>query len=185
MKVLIIDNYDSFVYNIKQAVEALGHSVEMKENDRVKGIDVNEADAIIISPGPGNPKYTRDRGSTTEVLELGRKRVLGICFGHQLLATMLGCNVRRAESIKHGEIDTIRHFSSPLYRDVPEEFSAVRYHSLVIDPSASIIVDSIAKSDNSIMGFHTADNKTFGIQFHPESHFTEYGDRIIRNFLVG
>ena len=146
MKVLIIDNYDSFVYNIKQAVEVIGHKAEIIENDMVSVDDVKDADAIIISPGPGNPKYTRDRGSTPDVLILGTKRVLGICFGHQLLATMLGCNVRRAESIKHGEIDTIRHFSSPLYRDVPEEFRAVRYHSLVIDPSASFTSSTLTMS---------------------------------------
>ncbi|MCL4451780.1 MAG: aminodeoxychorismate/anthranilate synthase component II [Candidatus Thermoplasmatota archaeon] len=183
MQVLIIDNYDSFVFNIKQAVEKLGHSARLVENDRVTTSDIHEADRIIISPGPGNPLLEGDRGLTDRVLKLGEHKVLGICFGHQLLGMMLGCNIRIADRIMHGEIDHIKHETSPLYSGIPDVFEAVRYHSLVIDPCERVIVDAVSLSDGSIMGFHTPDMNVFGIQYHPESFYTREGEAIIRNFL--
>ena len=183
MQVLIIDNYDSFVYNIKQVIEKLGHSVSLVANDRITEADLRVADRVIISPGPGNPSYGGDRGATDKMLRLGEKKVLGICFGHQLLGMMLGCNIRVADRIMHGEIDRIRHASSPIYRGVPETFEAVRYHSLVIEQNDRVIVDATSISDGSIMGFHTPDMMVYGIQFHPESFYTKSGETILKNFL--
>ncbi len=183
MQVLIIDNYDSFVYNIKQLIEKLGHSASLVVNDRITEADLRDADRVIISPGPGNPSYEEDRGATDKMLRLGEKKVLGICFGHQLLGMMLGCNIRVADRIMHGEIDRIRHASSPIYRGVPETFEAVRYHSLVIEQNDRVIVDATSLTDGSIMGFHTPDMMVFGIQFHPESFYTKSGETILKNFL--
>jgi anthranilate synthase component 2 len=182
-QVLIIDNYDSFVYNIKQVVEKLGHSASLIPNDRITHSDVRNADKVIISPGPGNPSFEGDRGETDKILRLGEQQVLGICFGHQLLGMMLGCNIKVADRIMHGEIDLIKHASSPLYRGIPETFEAVRYHSLVIEESDRVIVDAKSLFDGSIMGFHTPDMMVYGIQFHPESFYTKCGDTILRNFL--
>lgn len=183
MQVLIIDNYDSFVYNIKQAIEKLGHSVRVIENDRLTDSDLRGAERVIVSPGPGNPLNEKDRGLTDRVLRIGESKVLGICFGHQLLGMMLGCKIRIASQIRHGEIDRIRHEASPLYLGIPETFDAVRYHSLVIEANDRIIVDALSLSDGSIMGFHTPDMMVFGIQYHPESFYTPSGEKILENFL--
>ncbi|MGC8515263.1 MAG: anthranilate synthase component II [Thermoplasmata archaeon] len=183
MQVLIIDNYDSFVYNIKQVIEKLGHSALLVANDRITKSDLMDADSVIISPGPGNPLYEGDRGETDKILRLGERKVLGICFGHQLLGMMLGCNIRVADRIMHGEIDRIRHASSPIYRGIPETFEAVRYHSLVIEQNDRVIVDATSLSDGSVMGFHTPDMMVYGIQYHPESFYTKSGETILRNFL--
>jgi anthranilate synthase component 2 len=183
MQVLIIDNYDSFVYNIKQVIEKLGHSASLVANDRITKSDLRNADSVIISPGPGNPSVEGDRGKTDKILRLGEKKVLGICFGHQLLGMMLGCNIKLGERLMHGEIDTIQHASSPLYRGIPETFEAVRYHSLVIVANEKVIVDATSLSDGSVMGFHTPDMMVYGIQFHPESFYTKSGEIILRNFL--
>lgn len=185
MNVLIIDNYDSFVYNIVQIVRKAGHHVDLVENDRSCAVDPGKYDRVIISPGPGNPNNTSDRGSTLDLLKKIKKvPVLGICFGHQLLALALGAEVRQGTAVRHGEIDTIRHNGDSLYRDVPEEFRAVRYHSLVVEKSNSIAIDSVSLTDGTIMGFHSKDRMLYGVQFHPESYYTEFGERILNNFLV-
>lgn len=184
MNVLIIDNYDSFVYNIVQAVKKLGHSVYLAENDSLDSIDPSGFQRIIISPGPGNPKNPSDRGRTLEFLKRAEGiKVLGICFGHQLLAYHLGGDIRQGRVIRHGEIDLIRHFGGRMYKEIPEEFSAVRYHSLVVRASEEMIVDALSVTDGQIMGFHSRDGQYHGIQFHPESYYTQYGERIISNFL--
>ncbi len=185
MNVLIVDNYDSFVYNIVQIVKKLGHEVTLVQNDRISGIDPDRFDRVIISPGPGNPNDTGDRGNTLEFLaKLGNRKVLGVCFGHQLLAMYLGAKVKLGSTIRHGEIDTLRHNGTPLYRNVPREFRAVRYHSLTVERSEDIVVDSVSLTDGSVMGFHSRDNRIHGVQFHPESYYTEFGEDIIGNFLV-
>lgn len=185
MIVLIVDNYDSFVYNIVQIVRKAGHTVELVENDRVDEIEVERFDRIIISPGPGDPNRSSDRGRTLELLaRAGKRKVLGICFGHQLIAISLGATVKISPTIRHGEIDTLRHNGGILYRNVPERFKAVRYHSLTVEQSGNLIIDSVSMSDGTVMGFHSRDGRMHGVQFHPESYYTEFGENIIRNFLV-
>lgn len=185
MNVLIVDNYDSFVYNIVQIVKKLGHRVEVIENDRIGEIAGMDFDKVIISPGPGDPNNIQDRGRTIELLKkIGSKKTLGICFGHQLIALSLGARVKLGPTIRHGEIDTLRHNGGALYRNVPKEFHAVRYHSLIVEESDQIVVDSVSTTDGTVMGFHSRDNRMFGVQFHPESYYTEFGENIIRNFLV-
>lgn len=185
MKVLVIDNYDSFVYNIVGYLRKLGADVDVVSNDRIgEIIDNDEYDSIVISPGPGNPLNESDRGGIIEYLKRnGNAKVLGICFGHQLLGHFLGSAIRLSPKVFHGELDKIKHLGGPLYKKVPEVFTSIRYHSLVIEPNENIVVDSISESDGMIMGFHSKDGKYFGLQFHPESFYSEYGETILSNFL--
>lgn len=186
MKVLIINNYDSFVYNIVQAVQKTGVAVDVIENDRVSEItNVDDYSSAIISPGPGNPVNRDDRGDIFDFIDRFRsKRILGICFGHQVLAYYMGSSIRRSARVMHGEVDRITHNGGVLYRGVPEVFMSTRYHSLEIEPGDNVIVDSISRRDGAIMGFHSKDQRIHGIQFHPESHYSEYGEKILQNFLV-
>lgn len=185
MKVLIINNYDSFVYNIVQAVEKTGMKVDIVENDRldeVRGMD--SYSSAIISPGPGNPVNPEDRGEIFGFIESFRGKILGVCFGHQVLAYYLGGRIRRSRSVVHGEVDTISHNGGKLYRGVPETFRSIRYHSLEVEPDGGIVVDSRSRTDGAVMGFHSEDGRFYGIQFHPESHYSTYGEDILKNFLV-
>lgn len=186
MRVLIIDNYDSFVYNIVQAVQKTGSEVDVVENDRISEItDIEDYDAAIISPGPGNPSNPADRGDIFSFIErFSGKKILGICFGHQVLAYYLGSRIKQSRDVMHGEVDDIAHTGGPLYRDVPSTFRSTRYHSLEIEPGEGIVVDSRSESDGAVMGFHSTDGRMYGIQFHPESFYSEHGETILQNFLV-
>lgn len=185
MKVLIINNYDSFVFNIVQAIEKSGVKVDVVENDRISRLgDLSSYSSAIISPGPGNPSNPSDRGEIFQFLDnFKEKKVLGICFGHQVLAHYLGSNIKRSSKVMHGDVDSISHHGSSLYRGVPKKFKAIRYHSLEIEPGDGISIDSVSDSDKAVMGFHSRDGFLHGIQFHPESYYSEYGETILNNFL--
>ena len=184
MKVLVIDNFDSFVYNIVQAVEGMGHTVKVVDNLSLKSVG-EEYRHVIISPGPGNPVNESDRGSLSDFMrEAGSRRILGVCFGHQFLAYYLGSSISVGKRQYHGELDVITHEESPIYRGVPKSFSSMRYHSLTVQPSPNVIVDAVSMSDGSVMGFHNREGNIFGVQFHPESHYSEFGNRILENFLA-
>ncbi|MCL4344895.1 MAG: aminodeoxychorismate/anthranilate synthase component II [Candidatus Thermoplasmatota archaeon] len=184
MKLLFVNNHDSFVYNIVQIAGKLGYGMDIMMNDDLSGVDPDKYDRIIISPGPGNPVNPRDSGQIPDFLErCGDVRVLGICFGHQAMAYFLNSGIRVMERPLHGEVDTIIHSHSLLYGDIPEKFRAVRYHSLTVVPSENIVVDAVSERDGSVMGFHDRKNLYFGIQYHPESYYTEYGENLIRNFV--
>lgn len=186
MKVLVIDNYDSFVYNIVGYLKKLGAEVDTVANDRLEEVkDIRKYHSVVISPGPGNPLNEKDRGGIIEFLDKNRdKKVLGICFGHQLLGYYLGSKIKMSPRVLHGELDRIRHSGGPLYMNVPKTFTSIRYHSLIIEPNANIVVDSVSETDGSVMGFHSHDHRYFGLQFHPESFYSEYGETILSNFLV-
>ena len=185
MKLLIIDNYDSFVYNIGQYVGELGFDFTIRKNNDLDDLKKESIEKIIISPGPGNPENPGDRGNVTEFLkEHDESTVLGICFGHQLLGYITGSKIFRMNRQYHGEVDTIKHFGSKLYENIPESFKAIRYHSLSITENEKIVVDCLSTTDKSIMGFHSRDGKFFGVQFHPESFYSEYGKQILLNFMV-
>ena len=183
MQMLMIDNHDSFVYNIRQYYESVGVHTRIVSNDSVTVRDVKDADLIVISPGPGNPENTEDTGKIEEMSDLTDKKVLGICFGHQFLGMILGSRIRKSGKPMHGEIDRIRHYGGSLYEGVPDEFKAVRYHSLVIEPADSIIIDAVSVSDHEIMGFHSSLGALYGVQYHPESFYTRQGKVILKNFL--
>ena len=186
--VLIIDNYDSFVYNLVNVLAELGARSIVVRNDEisVRGVERLNPDRIIISPGPGSPLKPRDIGVSIEVVRrLGwRIPVLGVCLGHQAIGVAYGARVRRAKRIMHGKTDRVRHMGGKLYRGVPEEFTAMRYHSLVIDDLPEVLrVEAVSATDGEIMGVRHVEHPVHGVQFHPESIGTPLGPRILKNFL--
>lgn len=187
--VVIIDNYDSFVYNIAQYVGELGIRPLVFRNDEVtiKVIERLRPDGIIISPGPGNPTNPRDVGISPDVVRYfaGRVPILGICLGHQIIGVVYGARIRRARMVKHGKTSTISVIrDSRVLRGLPRSFEGMRYHSLVIDNiSNPLIVTAISVDDNEVMAVEHARYPVFGLQFHPESIGTRYGREIIKNFV--
>jgi len=182
--ILLIDNYDSFTYNIVHSLESMGHDVEVLRNDHdFASIDFSRYSAIVLSPGPSNPDNS---GITLDVIEADHGLpVLGICLGMQAIVQSFGGRIIRAPGIVHGKQDTISHTGEGLFRDLPQKFRAVRYHSLCAErESFPEVLDIEAfSSDGVIQGIRHKERKIFGIQFHPESYMTEYGDEIFRNFL--
>ena len=191
MKVLIIDNYDSFVYNIAQIMGLLGTDPVVKRNDQItiKGISKINPDAIIISPGPGHPKYKKDFGICTEVItKLGSSvPILGICLGHQGIVNAFGGTVKRANSIKHGKTSEIQfNDNTGLFEGVKNPFIATRYHSLIADKDnfpKCLKITSISLDDREIMSACHEKFLIEGIQFHPESILTGEGKKILANFI--
>ena len=190
MKVLIIDNYDSFVYNIAQIMGLLSTDPVVKRNNQItiKGISKMNPDAIIISPGPGHPKYKKDFGICTEVItKLGPSvPILGICLGHQGIVNAFGGTVKRAKEIKHGKTSNIQFNSNTeLFEGVKNPFVATRYHSLIADKDnfpKCLKITSISLDDREIMGACHEKYLIEGIQFHPESILTVEGKKILSNF---
>jgi len=186
--VLIIDNYDSFVYNLVHVLAEQGARSIVVRNDEItiSGVERINPDRIIISPGPGNPLVKRDVGISVELVRrLGpRIPVLGVCMGHQVVGVAYGAKIRRARRIMHGKLDEIEHYGNKLYRGVSRVFSAVRYHSLVVDdPPEHLEVTARSRSDGEIMGLRHVEYPVHGVQFHPESVASLTGPRILRNFL--
>ncbi|NHW44395.1 MAG: aminodeoxychorismate/anthranilate synthase component II [Candidatus Verstraetearchaeota archaeon] len=186
---LIIDNYDSFVYNIAQLVAELGSTPIVVRNDELtfKSIKELSPTRIIISPGPGTPERRRDVGVSLEVVRkfAGKLPILGICLGHQMIGYAFGAKVRRAKSILHGKIDKIRILRhSKILAGLPSEIEATRYNSLAIDSLPStLLIDAISLTDGEIMAISHVERPVFGVQFHPESVGTKWGTRILKNFL--
>lgn len=184
MKVLMIDNYDSFVNNLVDYMRQEGVEVHVVPNDMLSSIDHEEYHAVVISPGPGNPMNPQDRGQIAEFFgKLENKKVLGICFGHQILAMLLGSKIKVSRKIYHGEVDTISNDGYGVFRDLPNRINVTRYHSLVVEPSENIVVDAVSETDGSVMAFHSVGGNITGLQFHPESYYSEFGHEILRNFL--
>lgn len=181
---MLLDNKDSFTFNIVELLRNEGLEVDVIDNEAdLEHIDSGGYDALVISPGPGNPMNQRDRGIGLELLKKGFPATLGICFGNQLIGYHLGCEIYRTDSIMHGEIDTMENLGTGLLSGIPGRFSAVRYHSLAIKPNRNIIVDAVSATDGTAMAFHSEDGRNFGLQFHPESYYSQYGREILRNFI--
>jgi anthranilate synthase component II len=177
---LMIDNYDSFTYNLRALFNECGAEVEVIKNDAFVPADPYEG--IIISPGPSTPKHS---GTTLRYIGeyLGSKPIFGVCLGMQSLAYCLGFDVVRAKTIQHGKVDEISvTVDSVLFRGVPRTFSAVRYHSLAVDIDERFVT-SRSKHDGTVMSIEDGERRFFGVQFHPESIMSQYGGRIVRNFL--
>jgi anthranilate synthase component 2 len=190
MKVLIIDNYDSFVYNLAQYVGELGASPQVFRNDKIslKQARAFEPDRIIISPGPGNPEDEHYFGVCQSILKSLSKEVptLGVCLGHQGIGATFGGKVVRASRLMHGKTSKIDHDGRGVLKGMPVPFEATRYHSLAIDRDAlpdSLKVTALSMDDQEIMGVRHVEYPIEGVQFHPESIMTQDGRRIIRNFL--
>jgi len=186
--ILMIDNYDSFTYNVVEYCRELGADLKIIRNDEMslEEIDALNPQKIIISPGSGTPD---DAGVTLSVIEHFKDRVpiLGICLGHQSIAQAFGGNVVRAKNMMHGKTSTIKVVKEcEIFKDIPKEFIATRYHSLIVDKdtlSKDVEPTAYSTDDGEIMALKIKDRAIYGVQFHPESIMSEYGHEIIGNFL--
>jgi anthranilate synthase/aminodeoxychorismate synthase-like glutamine amidotransferase len=184
--ILLIDNYDSFTYNLYQYVCELGADVEVRRNDTLTVDDVEgmAPEAIVISPGPGRPE---DGGISIETIQrLGnRTPLLGVCLGHQCIAAAFGGDVVRAPELRHGKTSMIHHNNTGIFEGLDNPFEAVRYHSLIADAGTlpSVLEVTARTDDGLIMGVRHKSAPIHGVQFHPESVLTHAGKQLLENFL--
>ncbi|RMW35978.1 MAG: aminodeoxychorismate/anthranilate synthase component II [Nitrosopumilus sp.] len=190
MKFLIIDNYDSFVYNIAQYLGELGVDCDVIRNDKITLNEIQEKnyDAIIISPGPGTPEDKKYFGVCSDVIkDMGSSTpILGVCLGHQGIIDAFGGKVTNAGCVRHGKTSPVDHIDSKLFKDVKNPFRATRYHSLVGDKTIIpdvLKVTATASDDGEVMAIEHKDYLIQGVQFHPESIMTEDGKKILANFI--
>ncbi|NOZ04085.1 MAG: aminodeoxychorismate/anthranilate synthase component II [FCB group bacterium] len=184
--ILIIDNYDSFTYNLVQYIGSRNGNLEVFRNDALSLADIGrmKPEKIVISPGPGTPE---EAGMSIAVIrEFGKQiPILGICLGHQAITVAYGGKIVRAHTIVHGKTSQITHTGSAIFKGIPSTFSATRYHSLVAERESfpeELTVTSVTE-DGLIMSLEHKEHPVFGVQFHPESIVTEFGMTIIENFL--
>jgi para-aminobenzoate synthetase component 2 len=184
-KILVVDNYDSFVFNLVQYLQQLGAEVVVKRNDEVNTNSINEFDGVLLSPGPGTPE---DAGACIEIVNAAiekQKSLLGVCLGHQAIGAALGGRVSRAPELLHGKTSQVQHKNEGVYKDLKSPFRATRYHSLAIEnlnfPNDLII--TATTESGVIMGVKHKTAPIEGVQFHPESVLTEGGHRLLANWL--
>jgi len=191
MKILIIDNYDSFVYNLVQYIGEQNATPIVKRNDMINEIDIKRIhpDGIIISPGPGTPMKKQDCGNNLSIIRKYYTKIpfLGVCFGHQAIIHAFNGKIIPAKNIMHGKTSEIYHTGKYFFNNILNPLTVMRYHSLVVDPSTFPYdtFDITAKTieDNEIFAFQHKQLPIFGVQFHPESIGTYEGMKLIRNFL--
>jgi anthranilate synthase/aminodeoxychorismate synthase-like glutamine amidotransferase len=185
-RVLVIDNYDSFTYNLVQCLEALGATCDVRLNDRVEARDVVRTmpHGVVISPGPGGPETA---GATLAVIReaAGRIPLLGVCLGHQAIGHHFGAQVRRAKRPVHGKAHPVEHDAKGVFRSLPSPFEAARYHSLVVDEDTvpECLTVTARTPDGEVMGLRHRSAPIEGVQFHPESILSEHGPALLRNWL--
>ena len=184
---LLIDNYDSFTYNLAQMLEQLNIEIKVYRNDEIdiQGIEGLKPSALMVSPGPGTPDNSGI--SIQAINNLGAKiPILGVCLGHQAIAAVYGAKVVGADRIMHGKTSMIFHDGRSIYRDLSSPFEAVRYHSLIVkkDSLPDCLEMSAWTEDGEIMGLRHREYRVEGVQFHPESILTESGPHLLRNFLI-
>ena len=184
---LVIDNYDSFTYNLVQYLGELGQTVEVRRNDRVTLDEIENSlrpERIVISPGPGTPN---DAGITLDVIERfsGKVPLLGVCLGHQAIGQAFGGKVIRAPELMHGKASEVRHDGKTIFAGINDRFLAGRYHSLIVERESlpSCLEISASTADDIIMGLRHRELKVEGVQFHPESILTSDGMQLLANFL--
>jgi para-aminobenzoate synthetase component 2 len=184
-KILVVDNYDSFVFNLVQYLQQLGAEVVLKRNDEVNANSINEFDGVLLSPGPGTPE---DAGACMEIVNAAiekQKPLLGVCLGHQAIGAALGGKVSRAPELLHGKTSQVQHKNEGVFKDLKSPFRATRYHSLAIEnpnfPNDLII--TATSESGVIMGVKHKTAPIEGVQFHPESVLTEGGHRLLANWL--
>ena len=190
MRVLIIDNYDSFVYNLAQYVGENGHDVIVKRNDEISLDQARHLrpDKVIISPGPGAPSDPESFGASTSIIQsLGRTTpTLGVCLGHQGIVHAFGGRIVKATTIRHGKTSQIRHDGEGIFHGISNPFNATRYHSLVAERRSlpdQLTITAESLDDHEIMGVRHKRLPIQGVQFHPESILTTQGHELIGNFL--
>jgi len=184
-KILVVDNYDSFVFNIVQYLQQLGTEVIVKRNDEVNANSINEFDGVLLSPGPGTPE---DAGACIEIVNAAiekQKPLLGVCLGHQAIGAALGGKVSRAPELLHGKTSQVQHENEGVFKDLKSPFRATRYHSLAIEnPNFPNDLTITATTESGvIMGVKHKTAPIEGVQFHPESVLTEGGHRLLANWL--
>ncbi|WP_282938163.1 aminodeoxychorismate/anthranilate synthase component II [Paenibacillus sp. RC67] len=184
--ILVIDNYDSFTYNLVQYLGELGQQVEVRRNDEIDlaGIEALNPDHILISPGPCTPN---EAGISLALIEhfKGKIPILGVCLGHQSIGQVFGGEVIRAERLMHGKTSPILHDGKTLFKDLPSPFTATRYHSLIVkrETLPDCLEISAETAEGEIMGLRHKEYPIEGVQFHPESIITDHGLRLLSNFL--
>ena len=183
--ILVVDNYDSFVFNIVQYLQQLGAEVVVKRNDEVNANSINEFDGVLLSPGPGTPE---DAGACIEIVKAAiekQKPLLGVCLGHQAIGAALGGKVSRAPELLHGKTSQVQHKNEGVFKDLKSPFRATRYHSLAIEnPNFPNDLTITATTESGvIMGVKHKTAPIEGVQFHPESVLTEGGHRLLANWL--
>ena len=185
-KLLVIDNFDSFTYNLVQYFGQSGAACDVIRNNQLslEEIDVSPFDGIVLSPGPCDPDRAGISLPAVKAWE-GKKPLLGVCLGHQCIAQAYGGSIVRADRLMHGKTSPIHHQNENLFEGLPNPFSATRYHSLLLAPSTlpTSLTVTAETSDGEIMGIQHKDHPTWGVQFHPESLATESGIIILKNFL--
>ena len=186
MKVLLIDNYDSFTFNLYHYISSLGVKVDVVRNDKITAKDIkkNKYNKIVISPGPGNPNQS---GNCINILKSLHKEIpfLGVCLGHQIIGQVFGSKIIQAKKLMHGKISKIKSKKIGILKNLPKTFEATRYHSLIIDKKT--LSDSLEitaeTEDGLIMGVQHKVYNIHGVQFHPESIKTKLGMKILKNFV--
>jgi anthranilate synthase/aminodeoxychorismate synthase-like glutamine amidotransferase len=184
--ILLLDNYDSFTYNLAQYLGQMGQTLLVRRNDRITLDEIADLapERIVISPGPGTPKQA---GISIPIVErfAGKIPILGVCLGHQAIGDAFGGRVIRAKKIMHGKTSEIHHDGKTIFRDLPQDFPATRYHSLIVERKSlpAELEISAETEDGTIMGLRHRKLKVEGVQFHPESVLTDAGYRLLQNFL--
>jgi len=183
--ILVIDNYDSFTFNLVQYLGELGETPQIFRNDKISIDEISDMqpDSILISPGPRTPF---EAGISMQVIRQfsGRIPILGVCLGHQSISAVFGGQVIRAPRLMHGKTSLIHHVGTGLFTDLPSPFTATRYHSLIVpEPLPDCLIKTAWTEEGELMGLRHCDHPTFGLQFHPESILTEHGHQMLKNFL--
>lgn len=189
--ILMIDNYDSFTFNLVQYFQELHQQIKVVRNDEISCEEITQLapERIVISPGPCTPD---DAGISLQAVKKfkGKIPILGVCLGHQVIAQALGGKIIRADEVIHGKISSVHHLDKNLLRGLPNPFNATRYHSLVVDKNSlpeQLTIDAWTEDEKGnkqyIMSLQDTENKLYGIQFHPEAILTEHGHKLLENFL--
>jgi anthranilate synthase component II len=183
--IVLIDNYDSFTWNLYHYLGELGAETVVHRNDKVSVGQVlsSKPQAIVLSPGPCTPN---EAGICLDLIKAASDTtpILGVCLGHQAIGQAFGGKVVRADKLMHGKLSAIRHNGAGIFAEIPNEFQGTRYHSLVVDPdSLPECLEITARSGDTIMGMEHKNRRVYGVQFHPESIASQHGHKILKNFL--
>lgn len=185
--ILVLDNYDSFTWNIVHYLRELGAEVRVERNDALSAADAlaSGAEAFLISPGPGRPESAGESLALVAACAAARRPLLGICLGHQAVAMHFGARIVRAGSVMHGKVSEVRHDGSGLFEGLPSPLAAARYHSLTVAPDSlpAGLAANAAAADGTIQGLRHESLPIHGVQFHPESIASREGHRLLGNFI--
>ena len=187
MKIILIDNYDSFTFNLYHYISVFSHNIEVVRNDKIRSSEIlkKKFKKIVISPGPGNPKQA---GNCLEIVKnlYNKIPILGVCLGHQVIAQSFGSKIIQANKLVHGRTSKIISYKKGILRKIPKIFEATRYHSLIVEKKTlSKNLEITAETeDGIIMGIKHKKYDVHGVQFHPESIKTKYGLKILKNFIL-